>query len=151
MVPFPEAKMTKVQSKDYDKHSGGGGRSGGDDLGSHNNFLRYLLGASPLPPTTSGSSSAPPVFLPANVARVGNDDATTPPSDVEPIQPSAPPLSELDAEESTNPYSMPSVVFATPFPPPFAPHNQAMASTMTAAYDLRRRLRDAHPASLCAP
>jgi hypothetical protein len=138
---IPEANMAKVQSKDGDERSGGGGRSGGgdggdggsDDRGSIDDFPSYLSGASTLPPTTSGSSSAPPVFLAANFARVGNDDAA-PPSDVEPIEPSAPPLSEMDAEESTKTYSMPSVVFATPIPPPFAPRNYAMAWT-TAAVD----------------
>jgi hypothetical protein len=138
---IPEANMAKVQSKDDDERSGGGGSSGGgdggdgssDDRGSLGDFLSYLSGASPFPRTTSGSSPAP-AFLPANVARVGNDNAV-PPSDVEPIEPSAPPLSELAAEESTKTYSMPSVVFATPVPPPIAPRNQAMVSTTTAADD----------------
>ncbi|KAL3794960.1 hypothetical protein ACHAW5_009941, partial [Stephanodiscus triporus] len=123
---------------DDDERSGGGGRSGGgdgrsNDRGSLDDFLSYLSSVRPLHPTLSGSSPAP-VFLAANVARVGNDDAA-PPSDVELIEPSAPPLSELDAEESTETYSMPHVTFATPVPPPFAPRNHAMASTMMAAND----------------
>ena len=139
---IPKANMAKVQSKDSDERSGGGGgRSGGgdgdgdgssNDRGSLDDFLSYLSGASTLPPATSGLSSAPPVFLSANFARVGNDDAAPPLDVVEPIEPSAPPLSELDAEESTKTYSMPSVVLATPVPPPFAPHNYAMASTTVA-------------------
>ena len=134
--------MVKIQSKDDEERSGGGGRSGGgdggngssNDRGSLDDFPSYLSGASPLPPTTLGSSSAP-VFRSANVARVGNDDAA-PPSDVEPpIEPSAPPLSELAAEESTKTCSMPSAVLATPFPPPFAPRNYAMSTTTTAVDD----------------